>query len=105
MDLVIFEDNKPFILKALQNGDFDYMEAANEVVEADFFRFIKARSLLDELSQSYPRPRKKEEVPFWFMWPATFPCDCMGCTLLMRFPWWCAPEGCFRPLDLRRDAR
>jgi hypothetical protein len=66
MDLVIFEDNKPFILKALQNGDFDYMEAANEVVEADFFRFIKARSLLDELSQSYPRPRKKEEVPFWF---------------------------------------
>mgnify|MGYP007065723334 CR=1 FL=1 len=42
MDLVIFEDNKPFVVKALQNGDFDYMEAASEVVEADFFRFIKA---------------------------------------------------------------
>jgi hypothetical protein len=66
MDLVIFEDNKPFVLKALQNGDFDYMEAANEVVEADFFRFIKAGALLDELAQSYPRPRKKQEVPFWF---------------------------------------
>jgi len=66
MDLVIFEDNKPFVLEALQNGDFDYMEAASEVFEADFFRFIKARSLLDELSQSYPRPRKKEDVPFWF---------------------------------------
>jgi len=38
MDLVIFEDNKPFILKALQNGDFDYMEAANEVVRR-FFPF------------------------------------------------------------------
>jgi hypothetical protein len=66
MDLVIFEDNKPFVLKALRNGDFDYMEAANEVVEADFFRFIKAGALLDELAQSYPTPRKKQEVPFWF---------------------------------------
>jgi hypothetical protein len=66
MDLVIFEDNKPFVLEALQNGDFDYMEAASEVFEADFFRFIKAGSLLDELSQSYPTPRKKEDVPFWF---------------------------------------
>jgi len=40
------------------------MEAANEVVEADFFRFIKAGALLDELAQSYPTPRKKQEVPF-----------------------------------------
>ena len=66
MDLVIFEENKPFVLAALQNGEFDYMEAASEVFEADFFRFIKARSFLDELSQSYPTPRKKEDVPFWF---------------------------------------
>ena len=66
MDLVIFEENKPFVLEALRNGEFDYMEAASEVFEADFFRFIKAGSLLDELSQSYPTPRKKEEVPFWF---------------------------------------
>ena len=66
MALVIFEDNKPFVLEALQNGDFDYMEAASEVFEADFFRFIKARSLLDELSQTYPTPRKKHDVPFWF---------------------------------------
>jgi hypothetical protein len=28
MDLVIFEENKPFVLEALQNGEFDYMEAA-----------------------------------------------------------------------------
>ena len=40
-----------------------------------------------------------------FMSPATCPCGCMGCMLLMRFRWWCAPEGCFRPLGLRRGAR
>jgi hypothetical protein len=66
MDLVIFEENKPFVLEALGNGEFDYMEAASEVFEGDFFRFIKAKALLDELAQSYPTPRKKQDVPFWF---------------------------------------
>jgi hypothetical protein len=66
MELVIFEQNKPFILEAVGNGEFDYMEAASEVFEADFFGFIKARALLDELAQSYPTPRKKQDVPFWF---------------------------------------
>ena len=66
MGLVIFEENKPFVLEALGNGEFDYMEAASEVLEADFFRFLKARSLLDELAETYPTPRKKEDVPFWF---------------------------------------
>jgi len=66
MELVIFEENRPFVLKALSHGEFDYMEAASEVFEADFFRFIKGRSYLKELAGSYPMPRKKEEVPFWF---------------------------------------
>jgi len=66
MDLVIFEENKPLVLEGLDKGDFDYMEAASEVFEADFFRFIKARAYLDELAETYPMPREKEEVPFWF---------------------------------------
>jgi hypothetical protein len=66
MDLVIFEENKPFVLKSLGNGDFDYIESASEVYEADFFRFIKARKILDKLADTYPTPRKKEDVPLWF---------------------------------------
>jgi hypothetical protein len=66
MELVIFEENKPLVLEALRNGEFDYMEAASEVFEADFFRFIQARTYLNELAETYPMPRKKEEVPFWF---------------------------------------
>lgn len=66
MELVIFEENKPLILEELRKGEFDYIEAASEVFEADFFRFIKARTFLDELAETYPMPRKKEEVPFWF---------------------------------------
>ena len=52
MDLVIFEKNKPFIVQSFREGEFDYMEAASEVFEADFFRFIKARALLDELAKT-----------------------------------------------------
>jgi hypothetical protein len=66
MDLVIFEENKPFVLQSLGNGDFDYIESASEVYEADFFRFIKAKAILDKLAASYPTPRKREDVPLWF---------------------------------------
>ncbi len=73
MDWVIFEENKPFVLEALRDGEFDYIEAASEVFEADFFRFIKARAYLDQLAETYPTPRKKEEVPFWFYVASNLP--------------------------------
>ena len=66
MDLVIFEENKPFVLQSLGKGEFDYIESASEVYEADFFRFIKAGTILDKLTDTYPTPRKKEDVPLWF---------------------------------------
>jgi hypothetical protein len=66
MDLVIFEENKPLVLQALGKGNFDYIESASEVYEADFFRFLKAKTILDKLAKTYPTPRKKEDVPVWF---------------------------------------
>jgi hypothetical protein len=66
MDLVIFEQNKPLVLKALRSGEFDSIESASEVVETEFFRFIKATGILTTLAETYPSPRKKEEVPLWF---------------------------------------
>lgn len=66
MNLVLFEENKPLILRALGDGEFDAMEAASEVFETAFFRYIGAPSILGELAKTYPTPRKKEEVPLWF---------------------------------------
>lgn len=65
MDFVIFEKNKALVLEALRNGEFDYIEAASEVFETDFFRFIGANQILQKLAQTYPSPRKKQEVPLW----------------------------------------
>jgi hypothetical protein len=66
MELVIFESNKPLVLEALGNGEFDYIESASEVFETEFFQYIRAKSILAKLAESYPSPRKKQDVPLWF---------------------------------------
>lgn len=63
MSLVIYEQDKPFVLEALENGDFDYIEAANEYFETEFFRYINAKTILSDIAKTYPTPRKKQEVP------------------------------------------
>lgn len=63
MSLVIYEQNKQFVLQALENGDFDYIEGASEYFETEFFRYINAKAILSDLAKTYPTPRKKEEVP------------------------------------------
>jgi hypothetical protein len=65
VDLVVFEENKPLVLQALENGEFDYMEAASEVFETEFFKYIGARKILSQAALTYPTPREKEEVPLW----------------------------------------
>ena len=65
MDLVVFEENKPLVLQALENGEFDYMEAASEIFETEFFKYIGAKNILTKMAQTYPTPREKQEVPLW----------------------------------------
>ena len=53
-DLVLFEENRVYVIEQFHNGHFDYIEVIQEVAERDFFRFLAARALLGELAQSYP---------------------------------------------------
>lgn len=66
LELACYEHDEGFVLRRFKEGEFDYIDAANEVFETDFFRFIGAKRYLEELAQSYPSPRKKQEVPTWF---------------------------------------
>jgi len=66
VDLITFEENKPFVLQSLKNGEFDYIEAASEVFETDFFKYIGAKNILAKAAETYPSPRKKHDVPLWF---------------------------------------
>jgi hypothetical protein len=65
MDLISFSYDRCFVLDALRNGDIDYLEHVSEAAEADLFRHLIRRQVVQRLADTYPTPRKKEEVPVW----------------------------------------
>lgn len=65
MNLLVFQEDKAYIKQCLENGEVDYMEVASEAAETEFFEYINSRGLLQQLSETYPLKRKKEEVPMW----------------------------------------
>jgi len=65
VDLVCYERDEDFVLGRFRDGAFDYLEAASEVVETEFFRHLGAQEILRTLAATYPTPRKKAEVPLW----------------------------------------
>lgn len=65
MNLISFQYDRSFVLDALRNGDVDYLEHVSEAAEADLFRHLIRRQVIQRLAETYPTPRKKEEVPVW----------------------------------------
>jgi hypothetical protein len=65
MDLVVFENDKPYVISEFREGRFDYIELASEVAETKFFQFLFGQGLVDQLAQDYPSPRKRHHVPLW----------------------------------------
>lgn len=65
MDLIAFQYDRFFVLDALRQGDLDYLEHVSEAAEADLFRHLIRRQVIQRLAETYPTPRKKEEVPVW----------------------------------------
>ena len=66
IDFVAFEQDRAFVTQALRQGEFDHLETVSEAAEADLFRHLIGRQILDRLAKTYPTPRKKQEVPVWF---------------------------------------
>ena len=65
MDLIALQYDRPFVLDALQAGEIDHLENVSEAAEADFFRHLIRRQVVERLAASYPSPREKQEVPVW----------------------------------------
>jgi len=72
MKAILFEHDRPFVIDALHRGEVDYLENVCQAVETDLFRHLIGRGVLDRLAESYPTPRKKEEVPVWFYLASQF---------------------------------
>ena len=65
MDLVVFENNKPWVIDEFREGHFDYVELASDVAETKFFQFLFGQQVVDRLVQHYPSPRDRHPVPLW----------------------------------------
>jgi len=65
MDLVVFENNKPFVIDEFRQGRFDYIELASDVAETKFFQFLFGKEIVTKLAEHYPTPRERELVPLW----------------------------------------
>ena len=61
----LYERNQAFVIEAFRRGEFDYLEGVGEVPEADFFRAIASKKILEKLAATYPTPLKKHDVPIW----------------------------------------
>jgi len=62
---MLFERNDAWVLEAFRRGEFDYLEGVGEVPEANFFRAIAGKRILEKLAATYPSPRQKHDVPLW----------------------------------------
>ena len=66
MNLTVFEHDRQLVIDALRRGEVDYLENVSEAVEANLFRHLIDRRVLERLAESYPSPREKQEAPVWF---------------------------------------
>lgn len=72
---VVYEENKVKVLERLREGEVEYMDLSNWSYQDRFFAFLLATRFLEVCGASYPSPRKKEEVPVWFL---------LCCSVVMR---------------------
>ena len=62
---MLFERNDARVIEAFRRGEFDYLEGVGEVSEAEFFKVITERKVLEKLAATYPSPCQKHDVPLW----------------------------------------
>ena len=66
-DLIVYKENKPKVRKALKDGRIDYLDLSEWSFIDKFFAFLLSVNFLEQCGSSYPTPRKKEEIPVWFL--------------------------------------
>lgn len=87
MDLVVFENNKPYVIDEFREGRFDYIELASDVAETKFFQFLFSEQLVEKLAEHYPSPRKRHHVPMWMYLSSQLSLRLHGMHSFHSYPW------------------
>lgn len=67
MELIVYEEDKPKVLSALKDGRIDYADLTSWTFIDKFFAFLLESSFFDRVSESFPEPRKRINIPTSFM--------------------------------------
>jgi hypothetical protein len=59
MSLVLFEQDRDFIVQSLRHGRMDHLEPVTGALEADLFRHLLGRQIPQRLAESFLSPRQK----------------------------------------------
>src|SRR5260370_31907078 len=86
MALISCQYARSFVLQALRHGDVDYLEHVSEAAEADLCRHLIRRQVIQRLAETYPTPRKKEEVPVWIYLSSELSLKLHGAQAYHAFP-------------------
>jgi hypothetical protein len=65
--LILYEEDKVRVKRELKEGRLDYLDLADWTFQDKFFAFLLGIRFFEICGSSYPSPRKKEEVPIWFL--------------------------------------
>lgn len=63
----VYKGDRDFVVKALNQGDIDHAAMSRWQFPDEFLCFALETGFFDFVDRSYPTPRKKTEVPIWFL--------------------------------------
>jgi len=66
-ELIVYKENKPYVTKKLKDGEVDFIETTEWSFIDNFFGFLISNKFLEWAQKTYPTPRKKEDIPVWFL--------------------------------------
>lgn len=71
----VYHEDRDFVTRALGQGDIDFAAMSRWQFPDEFLCFAIEAGFFDFVDRSYPTPRKKTEVPIWFL---------LHCQLVLR---------------------
>ncbi len=64
---VVYQQDQISGISGLKNGEFDHIALSAWTFADEFLCFGLQSNLFQFLDQTYPNPRKQNEVPVWFL--------------------------------------
>lgn len=74
-EVIVYQENRIRVLQYLRQGKPDYFDLSSWPFQDRFFAFLLAIDFFNDCAESYPSPRKKQEVPLWVL---------LTCQLLLK---------------------